>query len=85
MCHSVVVYVTVSVSVTNVQAPPSWFEFMTAILGLMRKRASPCIKKRIKCITAMVNRWSYVNKRKTAFYGRDINYEYKFTNIISHQ
>ena len=36
----------------------------------------------------MVNRWSLklnVNKCKTAFYGRDINYEYKITNIISHQ
>ena len=41
MCPSVVVYVTVSVSVTNVQAY-SWFEFTTAVLGLMRKRASPC-------------------------------------------
>jgi len=41
MCPSVVVYVTVSVSVTNVQAY-SWFEFTTAISGLMRKRASPC-------------------------------------------
>ena len=41
MCPSVVVYVTVSVSVTNVQAY-SCFEFTTAISGLMRKLASPC-------------------------------------------
>ena len=65
-----------SFSFSHKMSRPSWFEFtIIAILGLMRKRASPCIQKCL-CITAMVNRWSlklYVNKCKTAFYGRAIN------------
>jgi len=38
MCPGVVVYVTVSVSVTNVQA--CWFEFTTAILRVVHIRPS---------------------------------------------
>ena len=40
MCPSVLVYVTVSVSVTK--SRPSWCEFTTAIWCVMRKRTSPC-------------------------------------------
>ena len=41
---------------------PSWFEFTTAILGLIRKRASPCIKKGLNALQqwSTGGHWKYM-------------------------
>jgi len=42
---------------------PSWFEFMTAILGLMRKCASPCIQKWLNALQqwSTGGHWNYMS------------------------
>jgi len=41
---------------------PSWFQFTTAILGLMRKRASPCIQKGLNALQqwSTCGHWNYM-------------------------
>jgi len=41
---------------------PSWFEFTTAILGFMRKSASPCIKKGLNALQqwSTGGHWNYM-------------------------
>ena len=61
MCPSVVVYV-IQFQFQSQMFRSSWFEFTTAILGLMRKRASPCIKRGLNALQqwSTGGHWNYM-------------------------